>query len=100
MTTTRQAPYPVPTPERRQITQKLAALASTLTDEANDREGNGGAWNDIVRHELLRSAGTVRFVTTLIVNGSMSTSQAKFWLKATRDYVNMIRRADKAGVIR
>lgn len=91
--------YPLPTPERRRITQRLTDLAATIDAEAKDRAGSGGVWNDIVRHELLRSAGTVRFVLTLIVNGSMSTSQAKFWLKATADYVRMIQRADRAGVI-
>ncbi|WP_157001449.1 hypothetical protein [Agromyces laixinhei] len=92
--------YPLPTPERRKITQQLAALAATIDDEAKARTPRVGVWSDIVRHELLRSAGTVRLVNTLIVNGAMSTAQAKFWLKATRDYVNMIRRADQQGVIR
>lgn len=96
MTTTR---YPLPTAERRSIVQKLSDYARGLEAEADDRRGLG-SWNGVVRDELRRAAGAVRLVATLVLNGSMSMRKAKFWLKATDDYVRLVRRADRRGVIR
>lgn len=91
--------YPLPTAERRSIVQKLSDYARSLDDEADARRGLG-SWNDVVRDELRRAAGAVRLVATLVLNGSMSIRKAKFWLKATADYVRLVERADRKGVIR
>lgn len=91
--------YPIPTAERRSMVQLLADYARALDSEAQARVGLG-SWNATVRTELMRAAGTIRFVATLIVNGSMSDRRARFWLKATDDYLALVRRADSRGVIR
>jgi hypothetical protein len=69
--------YPIPTRERRQ-----------------------GSHNGVVRDELMRAAGVIRFVATLIVQGGMDTAQAKFWMVATADYLRTVQRLDMRGVIR
>lgn len=96
MRTTR---YPVPTPERRRIVQELSEHARSLDAEAEARK-SGGSHNSVVRHELLNSAAVIRLVSTLIVQGGMSTQKARFWLASTRDYMKLVDRADSTGVIR
>lgn len=96
----RRALYPMPTPERRRIVQLLSSAAGILDDEAAARRTSDGTHNDIVRAELERAAGALRFVATLVVNGSMSTRKARFWMIATRDYLRLVRRMDQRGVIR
>jgi hypothetical protein len=99
--------YPIPTPERRRIVQKLAELAAELDAEVRHRtvsaEADGrhdmGSWNAMVADELARSAGTIRFVATLIIQGGMSTTKARFWLASTVSYIKLVRRADNRGVI-
>lgn len=91
--------YPVPTEERRKITQELAEHARTLDAEADARR-TGGSHNHLVRHELLNSAAAIRLVSTLIIQGGMSTRKARFWLVAVRDYMKLVSRADRRGVIR
>jgi hypothetical protein len=101
MTATKFVPsrYPIPTPERRAIVQRLSALTAELDAEAASRI-RGGGWNNAVRHELRRAAGSLRLVATLIVNGSMSTERARFWTAAAQDYLQLVRRADRSGIIR
>ena len=91
--------YPLPTAERRAIVQELAQHARDLDAEAESRR-NGGSHNHTVRHELLNSAAAVRLVSTLIVQGNMSTRKARFWLVSTRNYMQLVKRADRTGVIR
>jgi hypothetical protein len=94
-------PYPLPTPQRRRIVQQLGHLARELDGEVEGRrEFGSGVWQDTVTTELQRSAGTVRLVATLVLQGAMSTPRAGFWLAATRDYLKLVRRADLSGVIR
>jgi hypothetical protein len=95
----RRALYPMPTPERRRIVQLLSEGASILDDEAASRRTADGRHNDIVRDELERASGTLRFVATLVVNGSMSTRKARFWMVATADYLKLVRRMDRRGII-
>lgn len=94
------ARYPLPGAERRVIIQELAELARALDAEAESRLPKLGTWNDVVHLELARAAGVVRLVATLLVNGSMSDRRGHFWLVASRDYLRLVRRADKGGVIR
>lgn len=94
MTTT----TPLPTPERRRIVQEFGEHARILDAEAARRAG-GGTHDAIVKHELMRSAGSIRLVATLVVNGSMSTRRAKFWLASSRAYLALVSRADRDGVI-
>lgn len=98
MTTT--TPYPLPSPERRQIVQHLSAIARTLDDEAEARKFSAGLHNAVVLREIARSAGQVRFIATLVVQGGMSIRRAKFWLVAASDYLNLVQRSDQRGVIR
>lgn len=93
------ARYPLPTEERRAIVQELAQHARALDAEAEARV-NGGSHNHTVRHELLNSSAAIRLVSTLIVQGNMSTRKARFWLVSTRNYMAMVQSADRAGVIR
>lgn len=91
--------YPVPTPERRRIVQELSEFARQLEVEADMRFSGFGSHDQTVRHELLNSAAAVRIVCTLIVQGGMSTNKARFWLVAVRDYMKLVNRADRHGVI-
>lgn len=91
--------YPVPTAERRSITQELSEHARTLDAEAEARR-SGGSHNHTVRHELLNASAAIRLVTTLIIQGGMSTRRARFWLAATRNYMKLVASADARGVIR
>jgi hypothetical protein len=94
-------PYPIATPQRRRIVQSLGELARELDAEVEARvEFGGGVWNDMVITELRRAAGTIRFVATLVVNGSMPTPTALFSLTSAKAYLALVRRADLAGVIR
>lgn len=99
--------YPTITPERRKIVQKLSELAEeldaevrvrTVRAEADHRHDLGG-WNAVVADELARSAGTIRFVATLIVQGGMSTTRARFWLASTIAYLKLVHLSDNSGVI-
>lgn len=100
--------YPLVTPERRAIVQRLAALALELDDEVRkrtvqaeqDRLHDLGSWNAMISDELARAAGTVRFVATLIIQGAMSTMRARFWLASTQSYLRLVRSADRSGTIR
>ena len=100
--------YPIVTPERRKIVQKLGELAEELEAEVRvrtvraeaDHRYDLGGWNAVVADELARSAGTIRFVATLIVQGGMSTGRARFWLASTVAYLKLVRLSDNAGVIR
>lgn len=91
--------YPVPTEERRRITQELSDHARALDAEAEARRA-GGSHNHTVRHELLNAAAAIRLVSTLIIQGGMSTRRARFWIVAVRDYMKLVDRADARGVIR
>jgi len=93
------APYPIPTDERRRIVQALGQVARDLDDEASTRRGKG-SHNGIVRDELMRAAGVVRLVATLVLNGSYTTQRAKFWVVASADYLRIVQRLDERGVIR
>lgn len=88
-----------PSPERRMIVRELSDLARALDDEASDRAPRVGTWNDIVQNEIKRAAGVVRLVATLVLNGSYSERRAHFWLLATRDYLQLVRRTNIRGVI-
>ena len=99
MTTTRQAPYPLPTEKRRRIVQELSEIAQACDAEAQSRIGLG-SHNNVVRHELLNSAAALRLVCTLIVQGGMSTKRAEFWLVSARQYMSLVQSADRTGVIR
>lgn len=92
--------YPLPSPERRRIVQLLADAALELDAEVAERQPGEGIHNDTVRGELMRAAGALRFVATLIINGSMSERRARFWMAATADYLELVRRADRRGIIR
>lgn len=91
--------YPIPTPTRRRIVRELGEIARQLDSEADRRRGMG-QHDRVVRDELLRSAGSLRFVATLVVNGSMSTPKAQFWMVSARAYLALVNRADRRGVIR
>lgn len=92
-------PYPIPTPERRRIVQKLSELAIELDTDAENRRGRGGH-NAMVRDELIQSAISLRLVSTLIVQGAMSTPKARLWVASAIAYMKLVRRADNRGVIR
>ena len=91
--------YPRTNDERRAIVQHLSAAALELDAEASWRRMHDGTYSGIVRDELERSAGVIRFVATLIVQGGMSTRKAKFWMVAVDGYMRMVKRADIEGVI-
>lgn len=99
--------YPITSPERRSIVQRLGNLAAELDHEARlrtvraetDERLDLGSWNSMVADELARSAGTVRFVATLVIQGGMSIARAKMWLVSTQSFVKLVRRADAKGVI-
>jgi hypothetical protein len=91
--------YPIPTRERREVVRILSDNARELDAEAEARKGQG-SHNGVVRDELMRAAGVIRFVATLIVQGGMDTAQAKFWMVATADYLRTVQRLDMRGVIR
>jgi hypothetical protein len=90
--------YPLPSPERRTLVQIISDNARELDAEAAARRE--GAHELTVRNELMRAAGVLRLVATLIVQGRMSTRQAKFWMVAAAEYLNMVQRTDERGVIR
>lgn len=92
--------YPLPSDARRHEVQQLGNLARALDDEAAARAEWRGYHNAEVRDELRRAAGTVRLVATLVVQGGMSDARARFWITAGRDYLRLVRRADRRGVIR
>lgn len=91
--------YPLPTVERRNIVRDLGEYARTLDAEADSR-ATGGSHNWIVRSELMRAAGVIRLVATLVVNGTYSTAEARRWIDATQAYLIMVSRVDSQGVIR
>lgn len=91
--------YPMPSPERRRIVQHLSTVALELDAEAKSRNVFAGQHNAMVRTELERSAGALRLVATLVIQGGMSTRKAKFWAVAATDYLKLVQRADRAGVI-
>lgn len=95
----RPAYYPLPTPDRREVVQIISDNARELDAEAELRRG-GVAHNATVRHELMRAAGVLRFVATLIIQGAMPTAEAKFWMVAAAEYVRTVHRTDQRGVIR
>lgn len=101
MTMTRRRPafYPLPTDARREAVQILSDNARELDAEADAREG-GGAHNSTVRLELMRAAGVLRLVATLIIQGRMPTAEARFWIVAAAEYVRTVQRLDHRGVIR
>ena len=100
--------YPIPTGERRNIVRKLSELAEELDAEVRvrtvradaDAQMDLGSWNAMVADELARSAGTIRFVATLIIQGGMSTARARYWLASTVAFIKLVRLADNRGVIR
>ena len=101
----RRATYIPMSREKRSIVRRLAVLAVELDDEVRIREtmsefDGGMGWNMSVAHELRRSAGTVRFVATLILQGNMSAARARLWLNATTSYLKLVRSADNEGIIR
>lgn len=96
----RQALYPMPTPQRRRIVQRLSEITRTLDDEAGLREILDGQHDRMIADELRRAAGSLRFVATLVVQGGMSTARASFWTVAASDYLALVQRADRSGVIR
>jgi hypothetical protein len=95
----RRGMYPLPSPERRRIVQHISAIALELDAEAKARKLGEGSHNAVVRAELERAAGALRFVATLIIQGGMSTRRAKFWMVAASNYLNLVQRVDRAGVI-
>lgn len=95
----RATPYPIPTAERRRIVQELSEYARQLESEADRRFSGVESHEQTVRHELLNSVAAIRLVCTLIVQGNMSTNKARFWLVAVRDYIKLVNRADRHGVI-
>lgn len=94
-------PYPVPSSERRDIIRELSEICRALDDEADERTRppRVGSWNEVVRVEIMRAAGTLRLVATLIVNGSYSDRVARFWIVAARDYLALVERTNERGVI-
>ena len=101
-------PYPIPTPERRRIVQKLGELAAELDYEVDRRtemadadwKMKHGSHNAMVRDELQQSAISLRIVATLIVQGGMSTGKARYWVASAVAYMKLVRLADNQGVIR
>lgn len=105
MTTTH---YPIPTPERRRIVQKLSELAAELDAAAEHRGAMAaederqrlGTHNAMVADELKQSAISLRLVSTLIVQGGMATGKARMWVASAIAYMKLVRLADNRGVIR
>lgn len=94
-------PYPVPTPERREIVRRLSDSARALDEEASKRLPiEPDTWNAVTVPEIRRAAGVVRFASTLVVNGSMPDVQARFALDAAESFVRLVRRADRKGIVR
>jgi len=103
MTTEQRAQYldliPQPDPERIALVQHLGRLAVELDDEARRRPPVKGGWNEMVTGEIRRAAGLTRLAATLVMNGTLSEPIGSFIVRATRDYLTLIRRADMKGVI-
>jgi hypothetical protein len=85
-------PYPIPTPERRAIVVELSEIARALDDEAATRTLR-------IRTELQNSAGTVRLVATLVLNGSYSEGRSRLWLHSSRNYLSLVQSSNDLGVI-
>ena len=89
---------PLPTPERRAIVQHLSMVSSALDADAADR--SAGGWDGAVSLELRKASGSLRLVAAMVVIGAMSTRRARFWAEAASDYLDLVKRADRAGIIR
>lgn len=76
------------------VIRRLGELAREFDDAAAYYAKYSGEHNALLRAEANRSAGQLRLVSTLVVNGTFTQTQGADWIKAGWRVINVIGRSN------
>lgn len=79
--------------KRTPVVKRLWQLAREFDAAADHYNRFTGSHNELLQHEASRAACQLRFVATLIIDGTYSQTQGVHWIRASWRIINAIGRA-------